>query len=72
MKIRVEFSTKAVGNTPVLHGGTYDTDIEKDGLRFLDIMEIAVLCGDDFISLSVRRLNDAEVSTSPVQGSNLV
>ena len=60
MKIRAELSIKTVEGNSVLHCGTYDTDTEEDGELFLDLIDKAVYCMDDFISLSIRRLDDAK------------
>lgn len=71
MKIRVELSITTVGNNTVLHCGDFNTDNEEDGELFLDLMDKAVLSGDDFGALSIRRIDNEGAQESTVQGSNL-
>lgn len=72
MKIRVEIELRSVGTTSVIHSADFDTDLEKDGLAFLDFADKAVLSGEDFISFLVRRLDNEGTGETGVPRTSVV
>lgn len=65
MKIKIEGTTRNADNTYLFTTGIFDTDVEGDGERFLDVMEKAAGNPDDFIRLLIERIDDAEGNLIP-------
>lgn len=61
MKVTVELISRNVKQTNTNTTGYFDTEIQEDGERFLDLIDKAVgLPDEDFIRISIWRTEDAE------------